>query len=63
MHKGQLVEEGTHAELMAKQGIYYRLYLLQYKEQEASGDRRSKSRQTEPKSAQASGSNGGADSN
>jgi ATP-binding cassette subfamily B protein len=34
MHKGQLVEEGTHAELMEKRGIYYRLYLLQYKEQE-----------------------------
>ncbi len=34
MHKGQLVEQGTHSELMEKQGIYYRLYLLQYKEQE-----------------------------
>jgi ATP-binding cassette subfamily B protein len=34
MHKGQLVEEGTHAELMEKRGIYYRLYLLQYKGQE-----------------------------
>jgi len=35
MHKGQIVEEGTHAELIAKQGVYYKLYLLQYKGQEA----------------------------
>jgi ATP-binding cassette subfamily B protein len=35
MHKGQIVEEGTHLELLEKRGIYYRLYLLQYKGQEA----------------------------
>jgi ATP-binding cassette subfamily B multidrug efflux pump len=35
MHKGQIVEEGKHAELIEKRGIYYRLYLLQYKGQEA----------------------------
>ncbi len=35
MHKGRIVEEGTHAELIAKQGVYYKLYLLQYKGQEA----------------------------
>ncbi|MBI5117199.1 ABC transporter ATP-binding protein, partial [Candidatus Poribacteria bacterium] len=35
MHKGQIVEKGTHAELIAKKGIYYKLYLLQYKGQEA----------------------------
>ncbi|MCX7798217.1 MAG: ABC transporter ATP-binding protein/permease [Melioribacter sp.] len=34
MHKGELKEIGTHQELLAKQGIYYRLYQLQYKEQE-----------------------------
>jgi len=34
MHKGQIVEEGTHAELLEKRGVYYRLYLLQYKGQE-----------------------------
>ncbi|UCD58375.1 MAG: ABC transporter ATP-binding protein, partial [Candidatus Hydrogenedentota bacterium] len=34
MHKGQIVEEGAHAELMEEKGIYYRLYLLQYKGQE-----------------------------
>lgn len=33
LHKGQIREEGTHPELLAKQGIYYRLYLLQYKDQ------------------------------
>jgi len=34
MHKGELKEAGTHQELLAKKGIYYRLYQLQYKDQE-----------------------------
>ena len=34
MHKGELKESGTHQELLAKKGIYYRLYQLQYKDQE-----------------------------
>ncbi|MCX6168980.1 MAG: ABC transporter ATP-binding protein [Ignavibacteriales bacterium] len=34
MHKGELKEEGTHQGLLAKRGIYYRLYQLQYKDQE-----------------------------
>ncbi len=34
LHKGELREQGTHQELLALRGIYYRLYLLQYKEQE-----------------------------
>ncbi|MEJ5351649.1 MAG: ABC transporter ATP-binding protein [Melioribacteraceae bacterium] len=34
MHKGELKEMGTHQELLAKRGIYYKLYQLQYKEQE-----------------------------
>ncbi len=34
MHKGELKEVGTHQELLAKRGIYYRLYQLQYKDQE-----------------------------
>ena len=34
MHKGELKETGTHQELLAKRGIYYRLYQLQYKDQE-----------------------------
>jgi ATP-binding cassette subfamily B protein len=34
MHKGELREQGTHQELLAERGIYYRLYQLQYKDQE-----------------------------
>jgi ATP-binding cassette subfamily B protein len=30
LHHGEVREIGSHAELMAKQGIYYRLYQLQY---------------------------------
>jgi ATP-binding cassette subfamily B protein len=33
-HKGRLREQGAHQELLAERGIYYRLYQLQYKEQE-----------------------------
>jgi ATP-binding cassette subfamily B protein len=34
MHKGQVREMGTHQELLARRGIYYMLYQLQYKDQE-----------------------------
>jgi ATP-binding cassette subfamily B protein len=34
MHKGQLRESGTHQELLALRGIYWKLYQLQYKDQE-----------------------------
>jgi ATP-binding cassette subfamily B protein len=34
LHKGQVREVGTHGELMEKQGLYYKLYQLQYKQQE-----------------------------
>ena len=34
LHKGRLREQGAHQELLAQRGIYYRLYQLQYKEQE-----------------------------
>ena len=34
LHKGEIREIGTHQELLALRGIYYRLYLLQYREQE-----------------------------
>ena len=34
-HKGQVRESGTHQELLAKRGIYWRLYQLQYRDQEA----------------------------
>jgi ATP-binding cassette subfamily B protein len=33
-HKGRLREQGAHQELLTQRGIYYRLYQLQYKEQE-----------------------------
>ena len=36
MHKGEIREVGKHQDLLAKRGIYYRLYQLQYKEQEFS---------------------------
>lgn len=31
MHKGRIVEEGNHSELLKKKGFYYHLYQLQYK--------------------------------
>jgi ATP-binding cassette subfamily B protein len=34
MHKGRLRESGTHQELLALRGIYFKLYQLQYKDQE-----------------------------
>jgi ATP-binding cassette subfamily B protein len=36
MHKGQVREMGTHQELLAQHGIYFKLYQLQYKDQELS---------------------------
>jgi ATP-binding cassette subfamily B multidrug efflux pump len=34
LHKGRVREMGTHQELLARRGIYYRLYQLQYQDQE-----------------------------
>jgi ATP-binding cassette subfamily B protein len=34
MHKGQLRETGNHQELLAQRGLYWKLYQLQYKDQE-----------------------------
>jgi ATP-binding cassette subfamily B multidrug efflux pump len=34
MHKGRLREQGTHQELLAMHGLYFKLYELQYKDQE-----------------------------
>ena len=34
MHKGQLREQGTHQQLLAERGLYWKLYQLQYKDQE-----------------------------
>jgi ATP-binding cassette subfamily B multidrug efflux pump len=36
MHKGQVREMGTHQQLLAQRGIYFKLYQLQYKDQEIS---------------------------
>jgi ATP-binding cassette subfamily B protein len=36
LHKGRVREVGTHQELLSLRGIYYRLYQLQYQEQEIS---------------------------
>jgi ATP-binding cassette subfamily B multidrug efflux pump len=34
MHKGQLRERGTHQQLLTQRGLYWKLYQLQYKDQE-----------------------------
>jgi ATP-binding cassette subfamily B multidrug efflux pump len=34
MHKGRIRERGTHQALLAERGLYWRLYQLQYKDQE-----------------------------
>ncbi len=34
MHRGQLREEGSHQQLLAQRGIYWKLYQLQYQDQE-----------------------------
>jgi ATP-binding cassette subfamily B protein len=35
MHKGTLRERGTHQQLLTERGLYYKLYQLQYRDQEA----------------------------
>ena len=35
MHKGTLREQGTHQQLLAHHGLYFKLYQLQYQDQEA----------------------------
>ena len=48
MHKGRLRESGTHQELLALRGIYWKLYQLQYKDQEV---RQPQPRPGEPQAA------------
>jgi ABC-type transport system involved in cytochrome bd biosynthesis fused ATPase/permease subunit len=46
LHHGEVREVGSHAELMEKRGIYYRLYQLQYERETvklATGDTAAKS--------------------
>ncbi|MFQ5917157.1 MAG: ABC transporter ATP-binding protein, partial [Candidatus Binatia bacterium] len=38
LHKGEVREIGSHAELLEKHGIYYRLYQLQYEREESRVD-------------------------
>ena len=33
MDKGAVVEQGSHGELMEKQGFYYRLYMSQFEQE------------------------------
>jgi len=37
LHKGVLRESGTHQELLAERGIYFKLFELQYKSENGSG--------------------------
>lgn len=39
LHKGELRESGNHQELLARRGLYYKLYQLQYKDQEGVNSR------------------------
>jgi ATP-binding cassette subfamily B multidrug efflux pump len=39
MHKGHVREMGTHQQLLAQRGIYFKLYQLQYKDQELNVER------------------------
>ena len=42
LHKGKLRESGTHQELLAQRGIYFKLYQLQYKDQEGKESKEAK---------------------
>jgi ATP-binding cassette subfamily B protein len=37
LHKGQVIEDGSHEELLARKGAYHRLYHLQFAEQGVTG--------------------------
>jgi ATP-binding cassette subfamily B protein len=47
LHKGQLRESGTHQELLAQRGIYFKLFELQYKNLDARPDDEHTSRNLE----------------
>lgn len=52
LHKGRLRESGNHQELLALRGIYWKLYRLQYKNQEESFNANSRDRRPEIPSRQ-----------
>jgi ABC-type multidrug transport system fused ATPase/permease subunit len=37
LHKGEIREAGTHQELLARRGLYFKLYQLQYKDDDVEG--------------------------
>ena len=51
MHKGRVREVGSHQELLQKRGIYYKLYQLQYKDQEAAAARPAPATESTPERA------------
>jgi ATP-binding cassette, subfamily B, multidrug efflux pump len=59
LHRGEVREQGTHQELLALRGIYYRLYLLQYKEQEGARRRGGGTMIEAPEEAAPAGHGGG----
>ena len=40
LHRAELRESGSHQELLARRGLYFKLYQLQYKDQETRGEER-----------------------
>jgi ATP-binding cassette subfamily B protein len=56
MHKGELREQGTHAELLARGGIYKRLYELQYSKQRSGDEVASNGDGSGPRAAASDGS-------
>jgi len=56
LHKGALRESGSHQELLAQRGIYYKLFQLQYKDQ----DLEARSRKSKPGDAGRDGREPGA---
>ncbi len=40
LHRGELRESGSHQELLAERGLYFKLYQLQYKDQESRAEAR-----------------------
>ncbi|HEU4563927.1 MAG TPA: ABC transporter ATP-binding protein [Gemmatimonadaceae bacterium] len=39
LDRGRIIEHGTHAELLERQGAYYRLYMLQFRDEQGRGTR------------------------